>query len=66
MQVSFLRGGRPVTTTITLGPPLLFDFKIGRKPECFGRSKGAAKSSVVEREISYPQITQIEVSYRER
>jgi predicted metalloprotease with PDZ domain len=32
VQVSFLRGGRPVTTTITLGPPLLFDFKIEENP----------------------------------
>jgi predicted metalloprotease with PDZ domain len=39
VQVSFLRGGRPVTTTITLGPPLLFDFKIEENPNASAAAK---------------------------
>lgn len=39
VQVSFLRGGRPVTVTITLGPPLLFDFKIEENPNASAEKK---------------------------
>jgi len=38
-QVSFLRGGRPATTTITLGPPLLFDYKIEENPNASADAK---------------------------
>ena len=39
VQVSFLRGGRSVTVTITLGPPLLFDFKIEENPNASAEAK---------------------------
>ena len=39
VQVSFLRGGRPVTKSITLGPPLLFDYKIEENPNASAEAK---------------------------
>jgi predicted metalloprotease with PDZ domain len=39
VQVSFLRSARPMTTTITLGPPLLFDYKIEEDPNASAEGK---------------------------
>ncbi|HJZ83452.1 MAG TPA: PDZ domain-containing protein [Pyrinomonadaceae bacterium] len=39
VQVSFLRGGKPLTTAITLGPPQLFDYRIEENPNASGDQK---------------------------
>jgi predicted metalloprotease with PDZ domain len=39
VQVSFLRDARTMTTTITLGPPLLFDYKIEENPNASAEAK---------------------------
>jgi len=39
VQVSFLRNARPMTTAITLGPPLLFDYKIEENPNASAEAR---------------------------
>jgi predicted metalloprotease with PDZ domain len=39
VQVSFLRDARPMTTAITLGPPLLFDYRIEENPNASADAK---------------------------
>ena len=46
VQVSFLRDARPMTTAITLGPPLLFDYRIEENPNA--SADASAAGSVVE------------------
>jgi len=39
VQVNFLRGGRPLTTTVTLGTPQVFNFRIEENPNASTEAK---------------------------
>ena len=44
VQVSYLRAARPMTTTITVGPPQLFDYKIEENPNASAEAKALRTS----------------------